>query len=130
MKSLSRRSALAAGIFAAAVLWGGCPKKEKPSRPPAELYNEAISFMTKGKGGDILNPPDYEKARETFQEILYEHPTSRYAPVAELRIADTYYEAGDWEGFAAMADRIGLDEEKVPVYYLDAVGWADSYHGI
>ncbi len=36
------------------------------------------------------------------------------------------YEAGDWEAFADSASKTGVNEEKVPDYYLDAVGWADS----
>ena len=87
----------AAVVFTAiAALQIGCPKKPVVESPPDELYNEAISYMTVGKGGSLLNPPDYEKARGIFQKIVYEHPTSRYAPLAELRIADTYYEAGDY----------------------------------
>ncbi len=86
-----------AAIFLAMLTVTGCPKKkEKPVKPPEQLYNEGVSFMTKRKGGAFLNPPDYEKARNSFQDIIYEHPTSRYAPLAELKIADTHYEAGDY----------------------------------
>jgi len=37
------------------------------------------------------------------------------------------YEKGDWEGVSEMASKIGVNEEKVAEYYMDAVGWADSY---
>lgn len=36
------------------------------------------------------------------------------------------YEAGDWESFSDSVSKTGVNEEKVPGYYLDAVGWADS----
>jgi c-di-GMP-related signal transduction protein len=37
------------------------------------------------------------------------------------------YEKGDWEGVSEMVSKIGVNEEKVAEYYMDAVGWADSY---
>ena len=36
------------------------------------------------------------------------------------------YETGDWEKVAALAAKTGLDEEKAPEFYMDAVAWADS----
>jgi len=40
------------------------------------------------------------------------------------------YEGGDWQSFADSVSRTGAIEEKVPGYYLDAVGWADSLANI
>ena len=37
------------------------------------------------------------------------------------------YEAGQWERVVNLADGLGISEEKIPEYYLDAVTWADSY---
>jgi c-di-GMP-related signal transduction protein len=37
------------------------------------------------------------------------------------------YEKGDWDGVSHMASKIGVEEERIPGYYVDAVGWADSY---
>jgi EAL and modified HD-GYP domain-containing signal transduction protein len=36
------------------------------------------------------------------------------------------YETGDWGVFSETISRIGIQEEKFPQYYMDAVGWADS----
>ena len=36
------------------------------------------------------------------------------------------YETGDWEGFNEMVGKIGIEDNKVPELYMDAVGWADS----
>jgi c-di-GMP-related signal transduction protein len=36
------------------------------------------------------------------------------------------YEGGDWESFIDSVSKAGVNEEKVPGYYMDAVGWADS----
>ena len=80
--------------FPATIIFG-CHKKILSQKPPDQLYNAGMYHMTKKRGG-FLNPPDFEKARKNFEEIVYDNPTSRYAPVAELRIADTYYEAGEY----------------------------------
>ena len=37
------------------------------------------------------------------------------------------YEAGQWEKVVNLAEGLGISEEKIPEYYLDAVTWADSY---
>lgn len=37
------------------------------------------------------------------------------------------YESGDWEKVFEMAVQLGIEEDKMPELYLDAVGWADSY---
>ncbi len=36
------------------------------------------------------------------------------------------YETGDWAKVATLAAKIGLNEEKTPEFYMDAVAWADS----
>ena len=36
------------------------------------------------------------------------------------------YETGDWEKVATLAAKTGLNEEKMPELYMDAVAWADS----
>ena len=38
----------------------------------------------------------------------------------------TCYETGDWEKLATLAAKTGLNEEKAPEFYMDAVEWADS----
>jgi EAL and modified HD-GYP domain-containing signal transduction protein len=37
------------------------------------------------------------------------------------------YEMGDWGGVNEMVARVGVEEEKIPEFYMDALGWADSY---
>ncbi|SPD76441.1 putative EAL and modified HD-GYP domain-containing signal transduction protein [uncultured Desulfobacterium sp.] len=36
------------------------------------------------------------------------------------------YESGDWEGMQQKAKNVGIEDEKIPELYLDAVGWADT----
>lgn len=40
------------------------------------------------------------------------------------------YETGDWKAFSEAVPKVGIEEEKVPEYYLDAIGWADSVAGL
>jgi c-di-GMP-related signal transduction protein len=40
------------------------------------------------------------------------------------------YETGDWRAFSESVPKVGIEEEKVPEYYLDAIGWADSVAGL
>jgi len=36
------------------------------------------------------------------------------------------YEIGDWDGVSRFADRIGMDENRIPALYWEAVVWADT----
>ena len=70
-------------------LLSGCAsapvKKEQPG--PETYYNKAVKDM---KGGWLFGP-DYEQIRQTLNQIVDNYPYSTYAPLAQLRIADTYY---------------------------------------
>ncbi len=37
------------------------------------------------------------------------------------------YEAADWDKFETLIPMTGVNAKKIPAFYLDAVGWADSY---
>ena len=37
------------------------------------------------------------------------------------------YETGNWDEAAELVQKMGVDGKKLPEYYRDAVGWADSY---
>lgn len=97
---MTRSLAISALLIVALVISGplACKKKHPEPKDPAQLYNEGLAYMNdrRGKLG-FLFPSDYEKARKAFEEIIFDHPTSRYAPLAELRIADTYYESGEYQ---------------------------------
>ncbi|MGC8579029.1 MAG: outer membrane protein assembly factor BamD [bacterium] len=64
------------------------PVKEKAG--PEAYYNEAMKEL---KGGWIFGP-DYEQARQTLNQIIDNYPYSTYAPLAQLRIADSYFKEG------------------------------------
>jgi len=42
-----------------------------------------------------------------------------------LRLVECY-EKGDWKGLSETAGKLGLDEEMLPHYFREALGWADS----
>ena len=43
-----------------------------------------------------------------------------------LRLAETY-ESGNWSDFESAQEKFGLSGEKVIQFYIDALGWADSF---
>ncbi len=77
--------------FVLVALVAGCataPVKEQPG--PQGFYDKALSEL---KGGSIFGT-DYEQAREILNRIIDTYPYSTYAPLAQLRIADTYFKEG------------------------------------
>lgn len=78
-------------IFALISLLPACasaPVNEKPD--PETYYKQAMKQM---KGGWIFGP-DYEQVRQTLNQIIDNYPYSTYAPLAQLRIADSYFKEG------------------------------------
>ncbi len=63
-------------------------KKEQPG--PQMYYDKAMEEL---KGGWIFGP-DYTQVRQTLTIIIDNYPYSTYAPLAQLRIADTFYKEG------------------------------------
>ena len=43
-----------------------------------------------------------------------------------LRLAETY-ESGNWSDFESAQEKLGISGEKVIQFYIDALGWADSF---
>jgi len=71
-------------MFLLLFLLMGCSSTEiKSVKDAKESYNYGLK---------LLEEDSYIQARETFQEIKNRLPDSRYATLAELRIADSYYD--------------------------------------
>jgi outer membrane protein assembly factor BamD len=87
-------------VFALA-LSAGCAGNNPPEFeevPSAEvLYRQGLEILESGKLFGFLPTKDHEHAIETFQAIVDNYPYSDYAVLAELKIADTYYDQGKWE---------------------------------
>ena len=95
---MTRRLLLNAALILAAVV--GCksapPTFEEP--PPAEeLYETGLEQLEGRKLWGFLPFVNHGKAIETFQSIVDNYPYSEYAVLAELKIADAYFEDQKYE---------------------------------
>ena len=83
-------------------LWlaAGCksPPPTFEEAPPAdELYAEGLEILEGGSFLRIIPWVNHGKAIETFQTIIDNYPYSDYAVLAELKIADAYFDDKKYE---------------------------------
>jgi outer membrane protein assembly factor BamD len=112
-----------ARLFAAAVasaLLVGCGKPPPTFEdvPPAdELYEKGQKQLEGSRYLWLIPHTDYEEAIATFQAIIDNYPYSEYAVLAELAIADAYFDDAKYEeALSYYRDFIDLhpQHEKVP----------------
>lgn len=78
----------AAALIVLVSLASGCGPKDLPYTLPAnELYDRGIEEL---EDGEEL------KAIEILQKIIYEYPGSEYIERARLKIAEAYFQSGDY----------------------------------
>ena len=65
-----------------------------PVKPAVEEFSPEASF---DKADKLIQSKDYEEARKLLLEIKNRDLTKKYAPVAQLRIADAYVKEGEPE---------------------------------
>jgi outer membrane protein assembly factor BamD len=66
--------------------------------PPAdELYTQGLEILEGRRFLRIIPWVNHGKAIETFQAIIDNYPYSDYAVLAELKIADAYFDDGKYE---------------------------------
>ena len=53
--------------------------------------------------------------------------TERKGSLADYLTLVSCYDTGNWGEASELVTKMGVDEKKLPEYYMDAVGWADSY---
>ncbi len=85
----------------AVVLGIGCattePSFEDIDVPPAdELYEQGLETL-EGLDFFVYRYVNYTRAIETFQQIIDNYPYSEYSILAELKIADAYFDDGKYE---------------------------------
>ncbi|MBU0943015.1 MAG: HDOD domain-containing protein [Proteobacteria bacterium] len=73
------------------------------------------------------NSMEYLMAQLPLTDSVKNSLTERRGNMFLFLLAIEQYEIGNWEHFDQTANAIGLDQEKVTGFYLDAVGWADSF---
>jgi outer membrane protein assembly factor BamD len=83
-------------------LWlaAGCksPPPTFEEAPPAdELYAEGLEILEGGRVLRIIPWVNHGEAIETFQAIIDNYPYSDYAVLAELKIADAYFDDRKYE---------------------------------
>lgn len=62
-----------------------------------ELYEEATAILEEGRNSWVFKESDYLDSIDVFQEIIDNYPFSEYAILAELQIADSYFERDRFE---------------------------------
>jgi outer membrane protein assembly factor BamD len=60
---------------------------KKPAVKPAEKFDPEKSFAA---ANELLEQKEYEKARASFLEVKNRDQTRKFAPLAQLKIADSY----------------------------------------
>jgi outer membrane protein assembly factor BamD len=86
--------------IATLILAAGCakPPPEFEDVPPAdELYEEGQKTLEGTRFLGLWPYVDYAEAIETFQAIIDNYPYSEYAVLAELAIADAYFDDEKYE---------------------------------
>ncbi|MBU1138935.1 MAG: HDOD domain-containing protein [Proteobacteria bacterium] len=73
------------------------------------------------------NSMEYLMAQLPLTDLVKNALTKRQGNMFLFLQAIEQYEVGDWSSFDQTANAIGLDQGKVAGFYLDAVGWADSF---
>jgi outer membrane protein assembly factor BamD len=83
-----------------------------------ELYADGMAKLEKGGFHFwFIDTRDHQEAIDTFQDIIDNYPYSEYATLAELRIADAYYEQELYEealSYYRDFSELHPDNEKVP----------------
>lgn len=79
-------------IFGLVLFLPACSKKQTVQ--PAEKFDPEKSFAA---ANEMLEKKDYEKARATFLEVRNRDQTRSFAPLAQLKIADSYVKEGEPE---------------------------------
>jgi outer membrane protein assembly factor BamD len=101
------------------------PEQEVVLEPPSAeaLYDEALAILD----GHTMLPfyayVNYQAAIDKFQEVIDNYPYSDYAVMAELRIADAYYDDGRYEealSYYQDFPELHPNHERVPYTLLKA----------
>lgn len=99
-RPLVRRLAVLAGVPALALGCATSPATVELGELPSaeELYAEASAILDAPSSFlGLFDTTDYQEAIDKFQDIIDNYPYSDVATLAELRIADAYFEQERWE---------------------------------
>jgi EAL and modified HD-GYP domain-containing signal transduction protein len=107
-----------------------CEMLGKGSRSPAdtsELFTLGLFSLL-----DAILDQEMEKLMEKLplSEPIKKALINHEGPLTPFLDLVKSYETGEWESLSEAVSKVGIAEEKVPEYYLDAIGWADSVAGL
>ncbi|MDJ0788938.1 MAG: outer membrane protein assembly factor BamD [Myxococcota bacterium] len=113
-------TALAVATSLGCASFGSAPEDDDFVEMPSaeELYQEGLAKLA--DGGKVLwifDTTDYQGAIDKFQDIADNYPYSDYATLAELRIADAFFQQESWEeavSYYRDFAELHPDHEKVP----------------
>lgn len=112
-------AALGAMLLLAAACASDPPVEDEWAQlaPADELYEQGVAELESGRKVWLVDTTDYAAAIDHFQDIIDNYPYSEYAVLAELRIADAYFEQALYEEalsyYQDFAD-LHPDHEQVP----------------
>ncbi len=109
-------------LLAAGLLFGACassPNEDELAEVPSaeQLYAEGIAELDDGSQLWLFDTTNYQAAIDKFQDIIDNYPYSDVAVLAELRIADAYFEQESWEealSYYREFAELHPEHEKVP----------------
>jgi len=80
-------------------LFPGCGGKnlEETDSPPEKLYEEALYELNDEGLFGFFFSADYDSVLYNLRTIKLRYPYSPYATLAQIRIADAYYQKGEYE---------------------------------
>ena len=82
-----------------------CAEKGVKSGPTADdLFARGMKAFQGRKVWGFINTRDYTQASTLFQEFLDKYPYSRFAPEAQLRLADSYFFLGEYDSAVLVYD--------------------------
>ena len=97
--------------------------KEAIGKDGSELFTLGLfSFIDAILDDEMVNIMENLPLSENIKKAL----TGEGGELADYLTLVSCYEAGEWEKVAALAAKTGLNEKKMPEFYMGAVAWADS----
>ena len=82
-----------------------CAGKGVKSEPTAdELFARGMKAFQGRKVWGFINTRDYTQASTLFQEFLDKYPYSRFAPEAQLRLADSFFALEEYDSAVLVYD--------------------------
>jgi outer membrane protein assembly factor BamD len=102
--------------------------------PSAEqLYREGLDHLQPKRSFIFFKTREYDEAIESFQDVIDNYPYSDYAVLAELKIADAYFEQDKYEEALSYYRDFGdlhPDHEQVPyTIYRSALCFYEQSYG-